>query len=134
MTSFRHHLLRHRGFAAWLVAFALLMKMLLPGGYMLGVSVGSITVELCSGYGPQGMVMAMPGMADHGDKKQGHGKAEQPCAFAGLAAPSLAGADPILLAIVIALIMGAIFRSPSPSVASVPAFLRPPLRGPPVTA
>lgn len=134
MTAFRHHLPRHRRLAAWLVALALVMKMLVPSGYMLSTSAGSITVQLCSGYGPQEMVMAMPGMADHGDKKQDHGKAEQTCAFAGLSAPSLAGADPIRLAIVLAFIIATIFGLPSPSAVSVPAFLRPPLRGPPVTA
>ena len=131
VTALRHQVMQHRGLAAWLVVLALLMKVLVPSGYMLGTSGGSMTVELCSGYGAQEMVVAMPGMTDHSGKKQGHGKAEQPCAFAGLAAPSLAGTDPILLAAAIAFVMARVFRSPAPGVASAPAYLRPPSHAPP---
>lgn len=124
----------HRVLAAWLVAFALLMKVLVPSGYMFGRSAGSMTIELCSGFGPQSRAMAMPGMAGHGDEKQKHGKAEQPCAFAGLSAPSLAGADSIALVGLIAFVMMTLFRSPSASVVLLRAFLRPRLRGPPAAA
>ena len=129
MTGLRQYLLRHRAVAAWLVALALLMKMLVPGGYMLDTSASSLTVELCSGYGP--MTMPMPGMAHHGGDKSDHGKAEQPCAFSGLSAPSLAAADPILLALSIAFIVATAFRASVPSLARMPAFLRPPPTGPP---
>jgi hypothetical protein len=48
------------------------------------------------------MVITIPGLEqgkpDGGDHP---GKAEQPCAFAGLSAPSLAATDPILLAVAI---------------------------------
>ena len=112
MTGLRQHLLRHRALAAWLVALALLMKVLVPTGYMLGTSAGTITVELCSGYGPMKMTMPTPGMAHHGGDKSNHGKAEQPCAFSGLSAPSLAAADPILLVLSLAFIIATAICAP----------------------
>lgn len=134
MTAPRHQLLRHRRLAGWLIAFAMVMKVLVPSGYMLGTSAGSVLIEPCSGFGPEKMVMAMPGMTGHGDKKQGHGKGEQPCAFASLAAPSLPGVVPILPAgRPIGVMVATILRSSSPS-PSAPAFLRPHLRGPPAIA
>ena len=131
MTGLRQYLLRHRALAAWLVALALLMKVLVPTGYMLGTSAGSITVELCSGYGPMKMTMPMPGMAHHQGDKSDHGKAEQPCAFSGLSAPSLAATDPILLALALAFIIALAFRPQTPGLVQAPAFLRPPTTGPP---
>lgn len=133
MTSLRLLLLRHRTIAAWLVASALLMKVLVPAGFMPVVSAGSITIELCSGYGPQKITIAMPGM-NHQQHKPDHQGKEMPCAFSGLSAPSLAAADPLLLAVAIAFIIATVFRVATPSAARTPAFLRPPLRGPPTRA
>ena len=132
MTGLRQYLLRHRAHTAWLIALALLMKVMVPTGYMLGTSTGSITIELCSGYGPMTMTMtiAIPRMAHHGGKSD-HGKAAQPCAFSGLSAPSLAAADPILLALALAFIIALAFRPQTPSLVQAPAFLRPPTTGPP---
>ena len=154
MTSFRHHLLRHRVLAAWLVAAALLMKAIVPAGYMASVSDGSLRIELCSGFGPQKPAAEtsgtahMPGMdmtgmshgagvsddtdrAHHGGGEEGHGQPESPCAFAGLSAPSLAGADPPLLATALAFILAVAFHAVRPQLFAAPAFLRPPSRGPP---
>lgn len=134
MTALRHHLLRHRLLASWLVAAALLMKVLVPPGYMASVSAGSITIEMCSGSGPRKMVMAIPGMTHHPEEKGKHGKPGMPCAFSGLSAPSLAAIDPLLLTLAIALIITTIFRVTKAQVVIAPAFLRPPLRGPPTRA
>ena len=123
--------MRNHALAAWLVALALVMKVLVPSGYMLGTSGGSITIEICSGYGPMKMTMPMSGMTHHGSDKGDHGKAEQPCAFSSLSAPSLAAADPVLLALAIAFIVAAAFRMAVTSPPRASAFLRPPLRGPP---
>jgi hypothetical protein len=132
VTALRHHLLRHRLLTAWLVAVALLMKILVPAGYMASVSAGSITIELCSGYGPQKIFVAMPGMTHHPDQKGEHGKAEMPCAFSGLSAPSLTGADPLLLTVAIAFVILTVFRiAARPTLPGAPSYLRPPLRGPP---
>lgn len=133
MTSLRLLLLRHRAFAAWLVAAALLMKVLVPAGFMPVVSAGSITIELCSGYGPQKLTVAMPGM-HHQQHKPDHQGKEMPCGFSGLSAPSLAATDPLLLGVAIAFIIATIFLIATPNAVRTPAFLRPPLRGPPTRA
>lgn len=132
MTALRRHFLRHRALAGWIVAAALLMKLLIPAGYMPGMSGNSMIIQICSGYGPMTMTMPIPGKEQGQDHQQS--KAEMPCAFSGLSAPTLAAADPVLLALAIlfVMVMGARFVVPLP--AASPAHLRPPLRGPPATS
>src|SRR3546814_17349534 len=74
------------------------------------VSNGTILVQLCSGMGAQAIAIEVPGLGNQSDEKGQHKAADQPCAFSGLTAPGLAGADPILLAIAITLIMAEIFQ------------------------
>ena len=134
MTALRRHFLRHRALAGWIVAAALLMKLLVPAGYMPTMSGNSMIIQICSGYGPMTMAMPIPGPIpgqDHGQDHQ-QGKAEMPCAFSGLSAPTLAAADPILLALAILFVMVAGTRFIVPRPARSPAHLRPPLRGPPL--
>ncbi|MBB3910769.1 DUF2946 family protein [Sphingomonas desiccabilis] len=147
MTALRRHFLAHRRSAAWLIAAALLMRMLIPTGYMLVASPAGIpTFAMCSGYGP-----ILPAAATHG---AGHGaheshatkgggehqgqqheaKEQPPCAFAGLATAALAATDPLLLAIALFFILAAGFRLPVRAPVAASPFLRPPLRGPPATA
>ena len=134
MTSFRQFLLRHHTLAAWLLVAALLMKILVPGGFMPVVSGGSITIELCSGFGPEKMTMAMPGMAGHGGKHDQSGKGDMPCGFGGHASPAFSMVDPTLLTVAIIYVITTVFRIAVVRVAKAPAFLRPQLRGPPVLA
>ena len=66
MTALRRLFLRHRALAGWIVAAALLMKMLVPAGYMPAVSGNSMIIQICSGYGPMTMApktitMPIPG-------------------------------------------------------------------------
>jgi hypothetical protein len=127
-------LLAQRYLAMLVCAATLLLKLLVPTGYMIGSEHGRMTIELCSGVAGQPMTMTMPGM--HGDmpghgKSQDHGKAEMPCAFSGLSAASLGAVDPIQLAALIAFVM-AIGLLPAVLPAIVRrGYLRPPLRGPP---
>jgi hypothetical protein len=127
-------LLAQRYFAVLLYAGALLLRLLVPTGYMIGSENGQITMELCSGVTPHATTIAIPGMhgdmPDHG-KSQDHGKAETPCAFAGLSAASLGAIDPIQLVALIAFVM-AVGLSPTVLPAIIRrSHLRPPLRGPP---
>lgn len=119
-----------------LCAAALLLKLVMPTGYMIGNDHGRIEITICTGMVPATMAMDMPGvrgdMSGHGKSKE-HGKAEQPCAFAGLSAAMTGPVDPIRLAELIAFIMtigiaGVLLPTPA-----APARLRPPLRGPPAT-
>ena len=119
-----------------LCAATLLLKLLVPTGYMIGNEHGRMTIEVCSGVASQPMAVEMLGvhgdMPDHGKSKD-HGKAEMPCAFSGLSAASLAAVDPIQLAAVIAFVMSAGLASLALPPPSRRAHLRPPLRGPPTT-
>ena len=130
------HLLAHRRLILLLCAAALLFKLVVPTGYMIAVDGGRLTMTICSGtVPPPPPPMDMPGMsgmhgADH-DTAKDHGKAEQPCAFAGLSAAALGAIDPVQLAALIAYVLAAgLFVGVLPAPAR-PAYLRPPLRGPP---
>ena len=117
---------------------ALLLKVLVPTGYMIDSDHGRFAITICPGVGSSSVTMAMPEMhgqmPDHGNSKD-HGKVEMPCAFSGLTAPSLAGADPLLLAAAISFIVRTVFRTATDTEpAGSRLHLRPPLRGPPQNA
>ena len=100
---------------------------------MIGTEHGHVAITICAGIADGPLPVAMPGMAgrmpDHG--KKDHGKAEVPCPFAGLAAPAMGGAGPVLLAALVALIIaGGVLTVSSPTPTSR-SHVRPPLRGTP---
>jgi len=131
--TIRTFLTHHHWLAAGLVAAALLLKVLIPAGFMPGMANGMMMVQLCTGQGAQTVMMEIPGKAgdhDKGDDK----RAEIPCAFSGLSAPTLAAADPVLLAVAISFIIATAFRAFSRPDLRRRVYLRPPLRGPPATA
>lgn len=124
--------LANRPFACAVFALALLMKIVVPSGFMPTISNGQVVVSVCSGMGPTTMVMTIPGL-EHKSSGDSHGgKAEQPCAFAGLSAPSLAAANPVLLAAAILFMLGLGMRPLVLPTSTAPPYLRPPLRGPPL--
>ncbi len=138
----------HRCFVVLLCAATLMLKLLVPTGYMVGSHHGLVTIELCPGVAAQPMVMAtdmamseamseamaMPGMhgdvADHG-KSQDHGKRDMPCAFSGLSAASLGAVDPVLLVALITFVMALGLLPVMLPTFTRRSHLRPPLRGPP---
>jgi hypothetical protein len=132
MRGMRHLFRRHASLAWLMVTLALAMKLLVPAGFMPVLGANGVSIVICSGSGPMSMTMAMPGMAGaHGGDHDAPAKHDAPCAFSGLAAPSLGGADAIQLSIALTEIvaLGILFTP----IARRPiwAFLRPPLRGPP---
>lgn len=143
MHGFRH-LLAQRHLAVLLCAATLLLKLLVPTGYMLASDHGRLSITICSGMSTEPTAMAMPDM-DHAmtmahgtmpdtDKSTDHAKPEMPCAFAGLSAQVLGAVDVVLLAIALAAVAIMALRS-VPRVAPRNApYLRPPLRGPPLFA
>lgn len=128
-------LLRRRHLAALLCAAALLLKLLVPGGYMIDGDHGRLTIALCAGTAPAMTPPHRPtmhaAMPDH-RKSESHDKAEQPCAFSGLSAAALGAIDPVLLAALIAFVMACVAARTMPPPALQRAYLRPPLRGPPL--
>lgn len=130
------HLLAQRHLALLIWAAALLLKLVVPTGYMIGSDHGRLAITICSGTAPAAMAMHMPGMrgdtSDH-DRSKDHGKAEIPCAFSGLSAAVTGAIDPVQLAALIAFVLtvglvGVLLPGPCR-----PTFLRPPLRGPPAS-
>lgn len=115
-----------------LVTCVLFAKVIIPSGFMPVATSHGIVISICSGTGPMTMVMNIPGL-EHGksDSDGHHGKTEQPCAFSGLSAPSLAAADPILLAAAILFVLALGMRPLRLQSSTALPYLRPPLRGPP---
>ncbi|MBM3927577.1 MAG: hypothetical protein FJ335_03835 [Sphingomonadales bacterium] len=133
MTALRRLFRLHPGIAVAIVALALAMKLLVPAGFMPTIADGRIVVSICTGAGPTTAMMEMPGMAHHAPDAPAKSDptAGAPCAFAGLASPSLAAVDPLLLAVAILVAMALASRPIIPPPAPVRPHVRPPLRGPP---
>lgn len=131
--SFVRRLIAQRYLAVVILAAALVLKLVVPTGYMLVTEHGHFTMALCSGLAPPPTAMAMPGM--HGEMphhgKRDHGKTEMPCAFAAVSAQALSGADPTLLVLLVVFILAAgLYPAALPAIVRR-SHLRPPLRGPP---
>lgn len=118
-------LLRYRWLAVWLAAAALLVKVLVPTGFMPTVVDGVMVVELCTG---EGLKSVAVDVSSEGGHTSGH---DMPCAFAGLTAPVLGAVDPALLALAIMFILAAALHTPQQAPHTAAQRLRPPLRGPP---
>ncbi len=134
MTGLRLHLSRRPLLAAWIVAAALLMRVLVPAGFMPAASGGTIIVQICSGGSTQERVMALPVERVPVPQHDHPGKAEAPCAFSALSAPTLGATDPALLVLALFFILALAVRVPLSIPRRTPSYLRPPLRGPPATA
>jgi hypothetical protein len=148
--GFRRLAANHRLLAALILTAALMVRILMPAGFMPVVEQGRITIVFCSGIAPQPAPMAMPGMAHSAMAGMSHGamaphaptsreapggsKVDAPCAFAGLAMPALSGADPFLLAATLAFLMVLAIWAPERRSFQAAVRLRPPLRGPPARA
>jgi len=112
-----------------LVVLALIVKALLPAGFMVSSTAEHfLTVTICADASgtPKQMRIAIPSKGDSGDAGQG-----QPCAFSGLGHAALDGVDPVLLTAAIAFVLLAGFAPLRPPALRDVGFLRPPLRGPP---
>lgn len=120
--------------AAWLVALTLLVKLLVPAGFMASINADGILVKLCTESGVQTVVLTANGQIKSPDAPEAGSTADAPCAFAGHGAPLLSGVAPALLALAIAFIMLSGLRVAPIAPLPQPFYLRPPAIGPPVTA
>ncbi|WP_238475461.1 DUF2946 family protein [Sphingomonas cavernae] len=121
--------------ALWIVACALLLRILVPAGWMPSTSAdGAMRITLCTG---QGMVEAWVGkdgtLQDKAPQKS-EPKTDQPCSFAGLgialdAAPAIALDAPIFfvaaaaIALPAAVAIGRGLAAPPPPATGPPAIL-----------
>ena len=111
---------------------ALILRVLVPAGYMPAWSGGTPTLQLCPGSVPAAAPMA--GMHHGAVKHEAPASPEQPCDFAGLAAPVLGSADPVLLIAALAFAFALAVSGGALSLPAPPSRLRPPLRAPPLPA
>ncbi|MBB6505542.1 hypothetical protein F4693_002534 [Sphingomonas endophytica] len=132
--------LAQRHLALLLCAGALLLKLLVPAGYMIVADHGRLALAVCPGVVPQSAPMASAAMGDtmvHAampghDETKDHGKSEIPCAFAGLSAPATGAIDAVLLAVALAVVAALALRAVAATPPTAAPYLRPPLRGPPL--
>lgn len=136
MARWRTLLHAHARLAMLLVVLALLVKALLPAGYMLAPSSKSFTITICADGSGEMQTRTVTVPVQNGDPggKVDHAQSGKGCAYSALSIASTAGADMPLLALAFAFIL-LIGLAPAHrrSIAN-PHHLRPPLRGPPAQA
>jgi hypothetical protein len=133
MESWRVFLVKHQRLALLLVAMALLTKAIVPQGFMVTPSNGTIMVSLCSGQGPQMVALDLgKGTEDHGSDHKDGKNTHPPCAFSGLSMAAAPGADLALLGLALAYVLTLGFVPVVSRQQRAPSRLRPPLRAPPV--
>lgn len=132
MPAFRALFLDNRRLAFGLVVLALLIKGLVPSGYMLSARAGHVlTVTICGDASGQSLTKRIEVPAEG---KGDHAKTETTCAWGLLAMAALGGADVLLLAAALAFILALGFAACRPVPLARRVHLRPPLRGPPAFA
>lgn len=131
MPTLRAFFRMHRRFALGVVVLALLIKALIPAGYMLSDKSHVLTVAICADASGE---MTTRQITIPSDGKSDHGKAEGTCAWGLLAMATLGGIDVLLLALALAFILALGLAPSRPAAPARAAYLRPPLRGPPAFA
>jgi len=133
MTDLRAFTIEWRTWAMMLVAIALLIRGLVPAGYMVAPSALTLSVQICSGVDGQhsSVKIVVPRSAQGQDRSGGQSQKNPPCAFSALSMASIAGADSLLLAEALAFILIKGTHLAALTVYRPFAHLRPPLRGPP---
>lgn len=131
MGELRAFLIEHRRLAAIVVAFALLMKALLPAGYMVGQVPGRtvLTVLVCADASGDHLYrqVSLPASG----QRDGNPSSHDVCPFAGHGFAALGGADPIQIALAILFVLALGFAPvPLPRLARARHVLPPPC-GPP---
>ena len=115
-----------------LMACALAVKALVPQGYMIGGGQRLLSVQLClDGITHKSIAVAVPMSGEHTPAKSA---ADEPSAFTALSMAALSAADAPLLALALVFILAAGCAPRTFTLRGHTPHLRPPLRGPPLTA
>lgn len=131
MQPIRAFLRDNRRLALGLMALALLIKALIPSGYMLGDKASHVlAVTICGDASGKTMTKQITVPDEGGD----HAKVEAKCVWGLLTMAALGGADVLLLAAALVFILKLGFAPPRPTLPSRGSYLHPPLRGPPIFA
>ena len=134
MDRIRQYFKTRPSVAVLLIALALAMKVLVPAGYMLAPSSKFLTVLVCSGTNMDPVTIKVPMAPTAPDTGDSDTAGKEVCSFSGLGLAGLAATDPVLLAAAILFILAVGFLPVQPALQAITAYLRPPLRGPPLTA
>lgn len=131
MHALRAFFRMHRRLAQGVVVLAVLIKALMPAGFMLSSQAHVLTVTICSDASDQALTKRIEIPASG---KSDHAKAEATCAWGLLTMAALSGADVLLLALALAFILALGLMPSRPAPPACRSYLRPPLRGPPAFA
>ena len=110
-----------------LLGLLLALRVLSPAGFMPAFDHGTVTIVACPGDSAE----PAGAMAAHGS---GHSTHHEQCPYAAAAAPGALGHDPGTLAGSLVLAAALLLGRKSRLVERYTRLLRPPLRGPPITA
>ena len=133
MQGFRNLFRRHRSVALVIIVVALAMKVIVPAGFMPAAQGNVLTIVMCDGSGQaiaDKIVVSVPGKPEAGKVI----KHEGTCPWGGQSHDALGAVDAVLAAILLLWILSQAFRPVSSAALGSAAYLRPPLRGPPVNA
>lgn len=127
------------GLFAVLLLVALSIRLLVPAGYMPSRAADGVVISLCGSQGAVPAVISLSGAGDvriapTGDPDDHSGQPVDSaplCVFAALAAPALHGAEAMTAAMMPLLPSDVALPPLTQVLLAFPAFLRPPLRGPP---
>lgn len=135
MSELRQILLSCRWRALLLVAIALMVKAVVPAGYMLGAESQVLTVSICADASGAHLTreIHVPRQQTPEDRGSQHAKSAV-CPYAALGMAGTDGADPVLLALALAFILAIGFAPVVAPELAARTYLRPPLRGPPIVA
>lgn len=128
---------RRAVYAMMLIMAAMVVRVVVPEGYMPTVSGKHIVIALCSGHGPVEASVTIPvkgGGKGHADDSPAHHGNDTVCPFASLMLGATAAADPLQLALALLFIVRSVFRLARLPVASTCRNLWPPRTGPPLIA
>lgn len=119
------------GAALALAVLALCMKVVVPSGMMIDLHAKVLTIEVCQdSLGALTKTQIVIPTKSGGENKP-DGKHQGTCPFTSLNGALIGGADPALLLLALAFILALAFAPVSVACPRRPAYLYPPLRGPP---
>jgi hypothetical protein len=121
----------HRHLLALMLVLTLLARVLIPAGYMPTFAGKTLTIAMCTSAGPVTMTLPVSGDG-HGESSQ-KGSLDQPCIFSALGCQGLAATCPMLLAAALLFAFMLAFAAIRIPPLSQAHYLRPPLRGPPLS-
>ena len=119
-----------------LVAMALMIKALIPDGFMPDFGGTTISIQICADASGQTMTRQVTLPARRGVEGSGAqgAKGDGLCAFTALGHGAMPGADPVFLVAALLFLVLLGFAPLIPAAPRRSSFLRPHLRGPPTLA